>query len=179
MQTLRQTTEAEQSLNSLLTQCSQLQQHLAARVQAINLHIHEKELGAMQLPTEALKSSESTGNFTYKAAQLVKAVEQEEVKRAIAQDNQTKGDIEVCILKLTSLRGDLIDKLKSIVQDSKAKYQVLKTLVEHVLTSDIGSNRKPTAPSKAPKVAMLGAKASPRRSPTTASAPASACDHAN
>ena len=69
----------------------------------------------MQLPTEALKSGESTGNFTYKAAQLVKAVEQEEVKRAIAQDNQTKGDIEVCILKLTSLRGDLIDKLKSIV----------------------------------------------------------------
>ena len=38
----------------------------------------------MQLPTEALKSGESTGNFTYKAAQLVKAVEQEEVKRAIA-----------------------------------------------------------------------------------------------
>ena len=32
VQTLRQTTEAEQSLNGLLAQCSQLQQQLAARV---------------------------------------------------------------------------------------------------------------------------------------------------
>ena len=74
-------------------------------------------------------------------------------------------------MKLAALKGDLIERLRSIVKENKAKYLVLKTLVDHVLTSDPGYRTRSTSPAKAPQIAVPP---SPRRSPTTASAPASA-----
>ena len=125
----------------------------------------ETEWTLKKLSNVSLSEKEA---FSGQAKIIVKDVQLIEAKTKLEQLTQTRGDIEVCTLKLNKLKESLQAQLKSIVSEYKAKYTVIKNLIDLVVGSDKSHSHRSTMKSPRPKIDVS------MPSPRTAIAPASA-----